>query len=304
VINPPSSCEIAKTVAEYSVQSPAPPSLSEPPQSLVRAILSIARPLVRLLIARGVTLPYLTNLLKAVYVQVAETHFKVDAAAPSVSRLSVLTGLQRRDIGRIQDAPSPDQSPPQALSLGSRLMAIWSGDKRFLDAAGRPMPLPRTAADSAPSFDGLVREVSKDIRPKAILDELLRLGLAAMDEDERISLKSEGFVPRDGFDEKAYFFGRNLADHVATGVNNLMGEAPLLERAVYYDKLTPASLAHLSRRARELGSETLFTFNREALACADRDAGQPDADRRMALGVYYFEGPDDVENPGGPDPHQ
>ena len=263
----------------------------------MRAILSLARPLVRLLIARGITLPYLTNLLKSVYVQVAETHFTVDSAPPSVSRLSVLTGLQRRDIRRIQEAPPPDQSPPQALSLGSRLMAIWAGDKRYLDAAGKPMPLPRTAAD-APSFDALVREVSKDVRPKAILDELLRLGLAAMDEGDRISLKSEGFVPRAGFDEKAYFFGRNLADHVGTSVHNLMGEGtPLLERAVYYDKLTAAGVAHLAVRAREIGTEALLTFNREALAQADKDAGQPDADRRMALGLYYFEGPDDVPEP-------
>ena len=276
---------------------PSPPTLSEPPQSLVRAILCLARPLVRLLISRGITLPYLTNLLKSGYVQVAETHFAVDSAAPSVSRLSVLTGLQRRDIRRIQEAPPPDQSPPQALSLGSRLMAIWAGDKRYLDAAGKPMPLPRSATD-APSFDDLVREVSKDVRPKAILDELLRLGLAAMDESERVSLKSEGFVPRAGFDEKAYFFGRNLADHVGTSAHNLMGEgAPLLERAVYYDKLTAASVAHLAVRAREMGTETLVAFNREALACADNDAGKPDADRRMALGLYYYEGPDDLPEP-------
>ena len=64
------------------------------------------------LIAKGITLPYLTNLLKAVYVQVAETRFKVEDEAPSVSRLSVLTGLQRRDIKRIQDAPPPSEKAP------------------------------------------------------------------------------------------------------------------------------------------------------------------------------------------------
>lgn len=275
--------------------------LSEPPQSLVRAILAIARPLVRLLIAKGITLPYLTNLLKSVYVQVAETQFKVEEGAPSVSRLSVLTGLQRRDIKRIQEAPPPDRAPPQALSLGSRLMAIWAGDARYRDSAGKPRPLPRSSTDpTTPSFDQLMREVSKDVRPKAILDELLRLGLAVMDGD-MIHLNAAGFVPQGGFDEKAYFLGRNVADHVAASAHNLIGGgAPLLERAVYYDKLTAASLAHLSNRARELGTEALLAFNREALACADKDANAPDAEYRMALGVYYFEGPDDT-NPGDPD---
>ena len=275
-------------------EQPAGP-LSEPPQSLVRAILAVARPLVRLLIAKGITLPYLTNLLKAVYVQVAETQFKVEEGAPSVSRLSVLTGLQRRDIKRIREAPPPDRSPPQALSLGSRLMAIWAGDPRFRDSNGKPKPLPRISADpNTPSFDGLMREVSKDVRPKAILDELLRLGLATLDGD-MVTLGAAGFVPRGGFDEKSYFLGRNVADHMAASVRNLMEEgAPLLERAVYYDKLTEESLKHLAGRARELGTEALLTFNREALARADEDANKPGADYRMALGLYYYEGPDDT----------
>lgn len=272
--------------------------MAEPPQSLVRAILAVARPLVRLLIAKGITLPYLTNLLKAVYVQVAETRFKVEDEAPSVSRLSVLTGLQRRDIKRIQDAPPPDRRPPQALSLGSRLMAIWAGDDRYRDAAGKPKPLPRTSSDpAAVSFDGLMRDVSKDVRPKAILDELLRLGLATLDGD-MVTLNAAGFVPRGGFDEKAYFLGRNVADHVAASVHNLLEEgAPLLERAVYYDKLTEDSLKRLTARARDLGTEALLTFNREALACADRDAGKPEARYRMALGLYYYQGPDDTHPP-------
>ncbi len=261
----------------------------------MRAILALARPLVRLLIAKGITLPYLTNLLKAVYVQVAETQYRVEEGAPSVSRLSVLTGLQRRDIKRIQEAPPPDRSPPQALSLGSRLMAIWAGDDRYRDAAGKPMPLPRTSADpAAPSFDGLMREVSKDVRPKAILEELLRLGLATLDGD-LVTLNGAGFVPRGGFDEKAYFLGRNVADHIGASVHNVLEDgAPLMERAVYYDKLTEESVKHLAVRARELGTEALLTFNREALARADRDAGKPGADYRMALGLYYYQGPDDT----------
>jgi hypothetical protein len=45
------------------------------------------------------------------------------------------------------------------------------------------------------------------------------------------------FVPRDDFADLAYYFGRNLRDHIAASGHNLAGnEPPMLERAVYYEK--------------------------------------------------------------------
>lgn len=277
---------------------PADPAAApgEPPPSLVRALTRLMRPLVRLLIARGITLPYLTNLLKAVYVEVAEQAFPLEGASPSLSRVSVLTGLQRRDIRKIQAAPPPDHTPPPGISLGARLIGIWTGDARFRDARGTPRPLPRTAAQDEPSFEALVRSVSSDVRPKIILEEWLRLGLTTIDADDCVVLNTDAFVPQHGFDEKAYFLGRNMADHMAASVHNMMADgAPMFERAVYYDKLTPASIAVLRERARALGTDTLLTLNKEALELADKDEGKANATQRMSLGLYYFESDDGQE---------
>ena len=41
---------------------------STPPDSLIRALRTLLRPLVRMLISKGLTLPYFTEILKAVYV--------------------------------------------------------------------------------------------------------------------------------------------------------------------------------------------------------------------------------------------
>lgn len=271
--------------------SPALPT--EPPASLVRAITRLMRPLVRLLIARGITLPYLTTLLKTVYVEIAQKDFSIGESAPTTSRLSVLTGLQRRDIKQIQAAPAPDRAPPPGISLGARLIGIWTGDAAFHDRRGRPLALPRTAPGRAPSFETLVRAVSSDVRPKVILEEWLRLGLVALDAKDRVTLNADAFVPQRGFDEKAYFLGRNMADHMAASVHNMMDDgAALFERAVYYDRLTPASVALLRQRARDLGMDVLTAINKEALTRADADAGKTDATQRMSLGVYYFEGED------------
>src|SRR3954471_111043 len=100
-------------------------TLGEPSTALVRAITRLARPLVRLLIARGITFPYLANLLKTVYVAVATESLGQDA---TTSRVSVTTGLQRKDIRRIQSEPPPDAAPPPAISIGARLIGIWTGN--------------------------------------------------------------------------------------------------------------------------------------------------------------------------------
>ncbi|NKB45575.1 MAG: hypothetical protein GKS03_14990 [Alphaproteobacteria bacterium] len=271
------------------------------------------RPLIRALIGQGMTFPYLSNLLKAVYVDVARTDFPVDESEPSVSRLSVLTGLQRKDVNRILYSPPPDRTPPPSVSLSARLIGIWTGDPKYIDGDGSPSALPKTSEDSdAASFDSLMRAVSTDIRAKVILDEWVRLEVVSIDNAGMVTLNQGAFVPSKGFDEKAYYLGRNVADHMATSVHNLLDDGePLFERAVYYDRLTPKSVELLRERAREVGMEALLELNKDALALADKDEGDANATERMSLGLYYYDGPDEKladdsetdidEDPGKPD---
>ncbi|MBT4740185.1 MAG: hypothetical protein HN793_04310 [Rhodospirillaceae bacterium] len=282
--------------------SPQNVTPGEPSKAFVRAVTRLMRPLIRALIGQGMTFPYLSNLLKAVYVDVARTDFPVDESEPSVSRLSVLTGLQRKDVNRILYSPPPDRTPPQSVSLSARLVGIWTGDPRFIDGEGAPKALPRTAEDpDVASFDSLMRAVSTDVRAKVILDEWVRLAVVSIDDAGMVTLNQGAFVPSRGFDEKAYYLGRNVADHMATSVHNLLGDGePLFERAVYYDRLTPKSIELLRERARDVGMQALLELNKDALALADKDEGDAEATERMSLGLYYYDGPDE-KLAGGPD---
>lgn len=275
----------------------------EPSGAFVKAITRLLRPLVRVLISQGLTFPYLSNLLKTVYVDVARTEFRVDESEPSVSRLSVLTGLQRKDVNRIMASPAPDKAPPPSVSLAARLIGIWTGDDAYLDESGAPKPLPRTSDEpDALSFESLMRSISSDVRAKVILDEWERLNVVTIDDAGLVTLNQEAFVPSKGFDEKAYFLGRNVSDHLATSAHNLLEEGdPLFERAVYYDRLTPASVATLRARAREVGMTALLELNKDALALADQDAENPEATQRMSLGLYYYDGPDEKLSGGTTD---
>lgn len=180
--------------------------------------------------------------------------------------------------------------PPSAVSRGGRIVARWCADPRFLDAQRRPRPLPRLASQGGDiSFERLVGSVSKDIRPRAVLDEWLRLGVATLDEQDRVNLLEAAFVPARGMDDKAFYFGKNLHDHLAASAHNMLdGRPPFLDRCVYYDGLTTESVESLRELARRLSVEAMQEVNRKALDLQQQDADRDDAGHRMTYGVYFF----------------
>jgi hypothetical protein len=267
----------------------AAPGPALPSPALVRALRRLLRPLVRLLLARQVTHPYLSNLLKSVYVEVAEGD--LSGERPSASRLSLFTGIHRKDLRRLREEPAADFTPPAAVSLGARLVQRWTSEPEYLDRRGRPKPLPRVPGDAdpdGPSFEELVALVSTDIRPRAVLDEWLRLGVVEIDARDRVRLRADAFVPSHGFDEKAHYFGRNLHDHIAAAAHNLGGDGPpLLERSVHYDGLTAESVAELTGLTQRVGMDALRTVNERARALQRRDAKRHPR-LRINFGVYFY----------------
>lgn len=245
-------------------------SPGQPPAALVSALRKLLRPLVRLLLSFQVSYPYLISLLKSIYVDVADQEFSVDGKRQSDSRITLLTGVHRKDVKRLRAEPADETILPANVSVGAQLIATWLGSDRFKDGTGEPLPLPLRSAQhgAAASFDDLVELVCRqDIRPRVILDEWIHLGVAHQDEQDRVVLNTGAFTPDKGFDEKVFFFGKNLQDHISAGTHNLLGNKPaFFDRSVYYDRLSEESLQALNTLAEELGMQALRALNNEALA--------------------------------------
>ena len=242
---------------------------------------------------QGITYPFLSELLKGLFVEVADKEFQLGNRPQTDSRVSLLTGVHRKDVRRLRESPYNDEAVPAAISFGATLVARWVGGPEYLDNEGNPKPLPRLASDGGTySFEGLVASVSKDIRSRAILDEWLRLGIAHIDETDCVRLNTDAFIPEKGFDEKVYYLGSNIHDHLAACAHNLAGnKPPMLERSVYYDQLDAASVEELAALSRELGMQALKKINRRAMELQRKNAGQSDANQRMNFGVYFYNTP-------------
>ncbi|MDR7308287.1 hypothetical protein J2X15_003596 [Rhodoferax saidenbachensis] len=240
------------------------------------------------------TYPYLTELLKSIFVDVAEAEFRLDTKPPTDSRISVMTGVHRKDVSRLRtELRETSDGMPDVVSLGAQLVALWLGTPRYLDNDGNPLPLPRFASEGGEqSFETLVASVNSDIRSRVVLDEWLRLGVAHLDDSSHVCLNTSAFVPSAGFDEKAFYLGHNLHDHAAAATRNLLGlQPPFLERSVQYDALSLESIAQLSAQTREAGMKALLDINQSALELERQDAQRQVARQRMTFGVYFYTEP-------------
>ena len=265
-----------------------------PPASLVNALRRVLRPLVRLLTAQGITFPMLAEVLKQIYVDEAVRHFGLDGEPPSDSRVSLLTGVHRKDVKRLRQSPGDEgEAMPETVALGAQLAAAWTTRKDLRDARGRPRPLPRLASQGgARSFEGLVASISKDIRARPLLDEWLRLGVVRIDEQDRVVLRSGAFVPSRGFDEKAFYFGHNLHDHIAAAGHNVRGEGPpFLERSVHYEGLDAASVAEIKELAERAGMDAVQSVYRESKEHETRDRKSASPKQRLTFGIYFYSEP-------------
>src|SRR5690606_12294092 len=198
----------------------------QPPAVLVSAIRKLLRPLVRLMLSHQITYPYLISMLKSIYVEIADEDFKVAGKRQSDSRINLLTGVHRKDVKRLRAEPGQSLNTPKTISIGAQMIAYWTGSERFTDAEGKPRPLPLRGGSAPdperPTFDDLVELVCRqDIRPRVILDEWQNMGIARL-EDGGVTLNTGAFTPDKSFDEKAFFFGKNIHDHLSASTYNLL----------------------------------------------------------------------------------
>ncbi len=284
------------------MNGPAPSPPADTATLIVAMLRRMLRPLVRFLVSRQVQYPLVSRLLKSLFIEVATSDFSLEGKRLTVSRLSLLTGIHRREVKRIQEQGAPGEAPtPSAITLAAQIVARWTGQAPWIDEEGRPRPLRRqTEEGDAPSFARLVNSVSVDIHPRSVLDEWIRLGIASIDADGAVVLNSEAFVPSRGFEEKAHYVGLNLRDHLAAAAGNLdSDESPFLERSVHYGSLPADAVEELSALAREVGQQALVRVNERArelkrLALERGDEHGRDH-RRITFGVYEYDVPTNEE---------
>jgi hypothetical protein len=263
------------------------------PSVLLNAVRRIVTPVVRLLLHFGITFPVFAELIKRIYVDVADREFTLPEREQTASRVSLLTGIHRQEINRLREtlrneSQSPIEKASAAAALSPRLLTAWTQDPRFLDDGAEPALLHRSNALGEPSFEELVRAVSKDIRPRAVLDEWVRLGIVEVTGDGRLKLNVKVFVPSSSLPDKANVIANIVSDHISASVHNLRGEGePFFDRRVRVDGLAPEAMDTLRLLVHERGNAFLQEINAAAAKLASSETEGPT--HRMSIGLFEYQ---------------
>jgi len=264
--------------------------------AVLRALARVLRPVARLLIAGGVPFQAASESLKRAYVEAARRHYREDAR--NDSRLSLLTGLNRKEIKRLTTPIADEWGPESVTSFASAVFTAWTGRPEWRGPDGAPRALLRRGEGS---FDALARSVTLDMRPASILDELVRLGYAQVGEDDLVRAMGDEFTSRREFADRLGPLAENLQDHADAAVANVLAQTPAsphLERSLFADELSPESAAKLEAFSREKWKalHDAFIARADELEAEDRAHGRP-ATMRVRVGLYGYAEPSDPAAP-------
>ncbi len=263
-------------------------------QALNKALLTLMRPLVRILLRNGVTHDAFVDLAKQAYVDVAYREFGIPGRKQTISRVSVLTGLTRKEVSRLLQRENPDE--PETRPRYNRAMRVisgWLNDPRFLDTTGEPRELAVDGEEN--SFSALVKSYSGDIPTKAMLAELLRVHIVEQTSEGLLRLRQHAYIPSNDPVDKIRIFGSHVSELLSTIDHNLDPERdkePFFQRRVSNDRL-PASEVPRFRALAARRSQALLEELDQWLIEHEGENGAPEGeeDPRMSvgLGIFYFE---------------
>ncbi len=261
--------------------------------TLHAAVLKLLRPLVRLLLRSGIPFGTFADLARWVYVDVALKEFGIPGRKQSNSRISIITGLNRKEVLRLrQMQETHNMDAAQQYNRAARVVGGWVRSARFHDRNGDPAELPFDTPGKA-SFSDLVKEFSGDVPARAVLDELLRVGTVEVKENHRVALIQRAYIPYGEDLQKLHILGTDVADLITTIDHNVSKEKDqaLFQRKVAYDNVPAESVAAFRKLSGKEGQLFLEKMDRW-LSKADRDL-HPSAGgtgrKRVGIGVYYFE---------------
>ncbi len=257
-------------------------------QSSCRALL---RPIASVVLKCGMTWREFSELSKSVFVSVATDEFGIRGRPTNVSRVSILTGISRKEVKRQRELMAEAVAPVSTKTTdATRLLSGWHQDPDYRGADGLPLPLPATGR--APSFETLFDSYGGDTPQQTLLRELLKAGSVVEQDDGKMIAKRRYHMPVEMQAGSIRFFGTNLFDHASTLNRNVTGENEdrWLEGFAVDDRIHPQAVeafrAYLDQRGQQFLEEIDDWLNQHRVDAEDTTTTPV----RLGLGVYAING--------------
>lgn len=269
--------------------------------ALLASLRRIVRPLLRICFRAGVSMAEIRAVLDHAAVQEAEAYLVAGDKKPTYSAISIITGIQRRQVAALLRAPAEDGPPPSttALHRAVRVLNGWHEDPKFTTRLGAPAEL--ELRGGARSFEALVQRYAGGISSAAILERLVDTGtveITGRDADGRaLRVRPLQSTVAPDVDQARLFdeFGVLYAEALEMFDANLRSTNPIERMRPYTASaiVRRPQLKILRRQLKERG-ETLQAFLDETLAPHDvgpteyAELADEDPDSLVSVRVTMF----------------
>jgi len=261
-------------------------------QGLLAAYRRLMRPLIRILIRNGVAYGEFAEIAKEVYIDVAASDFKVAHRKMSQARIAILTGLTRKEVARIFSGKNKgNQELISNHNRVTRVLTGWHTDTEYTGPYGLPLELRFEDTEKQIDFTQLVHRYSGDMAARAMLDELLRIGVVIETEPGWYKALTRTYTPAiDNPDSLERLAGvvYNFINTVDKNIAEQDQSKRNFERQVFADngirkEDLPRFSAYIKIRAQELLEEMDNWLSQ-------LDSPNPnDTDRiQTGLGIYHY----------------
>jgi len=261
-------------------------------QGLLAAYRRLMRPLVRILIRNGVAYGEFSEIAKEVYIDVAASDFKVPHRKMSQARIAILTGLTRKEVARIIGGKNKgDQELISNHNRVTRVLTGWHTDTEYTGPYGLPLELKFEDPEKSLDFTQLVHRYSGDMAARAMLDELLRIGVVIETEPGWYKATTRTYTPAIDNPDSLERLARVVYNFINTVDRNVAEQDPSkrnFERLVFADngikkEDLPRFSAYIKKRAQLLLEEIDNWLSQ-------LDSPDPDDENRIktGLGIYHY----------------
>ncbi len=260
---------------------------------------ALLRPLASLLLKCGMTWREFAEISRAVFVEVASREYGLRGRPTNISRVAILTGIGRRDVGKIRQAlASAGQPLPNQTTDATRLLSGWHQDARFTGPDGRPADLALSGGGA--SFEDLARRYAPDVPASAMLKELKRVAAVAELAGGRLQVTRRFYQPMPLDPQWILNAGSVVADLEVNINHNLAareaGATWFLGRATDSGvdaHAAPEFRAFVEAQGQQFLERVDEWLTRHRVAEADLAAAKP---VRLGVGLFMIKGDPDKES--------
>jgi hypothetical protein len=243
----------------------------------------------------GVTVREFNYLVRERAVHTAAKRVARESGRSSKSRIAIMTGLARSEVGRISRTSAPNKQPRSGQHPARRVLSAWFENSRFLGTGGEPAVLP--VFGKKRSFESLVRIHGGGIPVRAMLDELTQINAVQLLPDQRVRAKSRVPISTGLTPDAITAAGERCGDLLHTLTNNLRRVTPpRFEATSLITDADPAMIPIIRREIAEQGESFINgagSLLKRSLRKSNKASSSLAPKRRLGVTVYYFE--DEIE---------